>query len=497
MARLRQNKPSTGKKILLVDDQKDYALTTAAIIEREGHTVVIALSGEEALEILHKEHFDLLLLDYFMPGGITGEDVVKKIRAFNPYVQVILQTGYSGEYPPREMLKRLEIQGYHDKADGPDKLLMWVDVGLKSAFMVNMLNKSRQGLQFILDITPELHKIQPLEDLLQGILLQISGLLGIVNAFMAILPVNSEDEKKSRLSEGFIAILEEETNLVIRAKTGKFVEQATIINSTHSTDFKVEMNAIHDVLHNRQIEISKQSTIIPLVIGEQSMGIIYLEQEILINDDIELLQIFANQAAVAILNARLYEMATIDVLTKVYVRRFFDKCLMRELRTLFRTQSPLTIILLDMDGLKKLNDTAGHNAGDKALRTIGRVLRKAIRNTDFIGRFGGDEFVLALPQTTIAQSKVVAERILELLSDKTIRGPNDEIPIRVSLGVVETGIIMTNSLKIPRPITQEYFTKMMNRIIEEADKKLYEAKRKGGNQISYGDTIPWPVFDED
>ena len=70
------------------------------------------------------------LVDYLMPR-MTGEELVGHIRALDPTVQVILQTGYAGEKPPREMMRRLDIQGYHDKAEGPEKLLLWVDVALK------------------------------------------------------------------------------------------------------------------------------------------------------------------------------------------------------------------------------------------------------------------------------------------------------------------------------------------------------------------------------
>jgi two-component system cell cycle response regulator len=186
MTRLTQPKAASGKRILLVDDQDDYRMATHSRLIREGHEVITAPGGREALSILRQQHIDLVLLDYFMPGGLTGEQVVEEIRKFNDHIQIILQTGYSGEYPPREMMRRLDIQGYHDKSDGPEKLLLWVDVGLKAAYVVEMLYKSRQGLKYILDVTPELHKIQTLDHLLQGILFQIAGLLGTANSFLAM-----------------------------------------------------------------------------------------------------------------------------------------------------------------------------------------------------------------------------------------------------------------------------------------------------------------------
>jgi CheY-like chemotaxis protein len=96
MARINLDKPKTGKKILLVDDKEEYLYATASIITHEGHDVVCVKNGEDALETLRKESFDLLLLDYYMPGGLTGEEVVLKLREFNKDIQIILQTGYTG-----------------------------------------------------------------------------------------------------------------------------------------------------------------------------------------------------------------------------------------------------------------------------------------------------------------------------------------------------------------------------------------------------------------
>jgi len=181
MARKTKAERASGYVILLVDDSLEYLEATRMMLEREGHQILTATNGPEALEILRNSKVDLLLLDYFMPG-MTGEEVVAELRKFNHYVQVILQTGYASEQPPRELLRRLDIQGYYDKSEGPDKLLLWTDVGLKTAYTIQLLQKSRQGLRYILDVTPELHRIQPLQDLLQGILLQIAGLLGASHA---------------------------------------------------------------------------------------------------------------------------------------------------------------------------------------------------------------------------------------------------------------------------------------------------------------------------
>src|SRR6185436_4775491 len=178
------------------------------LLEREGHQVIPAANGLEALTLLRKQSVDLMLLDYFMPG-MTGEEVVLQLRQFNKLVQVILQTGYASERPPRELLRRLDIQGYYDKSEGPDKLLLWTEVGLKIAYSVQLLHKNRQGLSYILAVTPDMHKIQPLDDLLSGILWQLAGLLGAVNSFLAVLPKEESPPPAPASPDSFLAMVDE------------------------------------------------------------------------------------------------------------------------------------------------------------------------------------------------------------------------------------------------------------------------------------------------
>jgi signal transduction histidine kinase len=129
----------------VVDDQQEVLDSVRKLLEREGHDVLTAESGEHALEIFKAHEIHLLLVDYFMPR-MTGEQLIREIREFDPYVQIILQTGYSGDKPANQMMAELDIQGYHDKADGPDKLLLWVDVGLKAYGLIKRL-RERERLQ--------------------------------------------------------------------------------------------------------------------------------------------------------------------------------------------------------------------------------------------------------------------------------------------------------------------------------------------------------------
>lgn len=491
MARISQQKNSTGKKILLIDDQVDYLEATSTLLKREGHEVKSVLSGMEGINILKNEHYDLLLVDYYMPGGLNGEEVVKKLREFNTHTQVILQTGYSGEYPPREMLKHLDIQGYYDKTEGPDKLLLWVEVGLKAADRIQLLIKSKLALQYILDVTPELHKIQQIEEIFQGILYQITGLIGIVNTFIATYSSEIINKMNSD-ADGFIAMMED-NSLSIRASTGKFQ------TSSLKDNFKNEnLKEMHEIILKKKVYIDDKITIVPLILRDEILGLIYLDQNINNLYDIELLQIFANQAAVAIHNAILYNMAILDPLTGVYARRFFDQWIIRELRTAFRSQSNLTLILADMNHLKKINDSVGHLAGDKALSDIGKALKNSTRTTDFVARYGGDEFAIILPQTNVENSKIVTNRIIKNLSDKFVDDNKESMKLSLSIGVCCLKIHNFSSNAIPRPIPQTYFEVMAKVLIKKTDDIMYISKRdKENTQVNFCEEIDWIDFKVD
>jgi len=129
----RRQVKSSGRTVLVVDDQVETLSSVRMLLEREGHRVLTAEGGPQALELLAREPVQLLLVDYFMPV-MNGEELIRAVRERerDRLIQIVLQTGYAGEKPPREMLSRLAIQGYHDKTDGPDRLLLWVDVAFKA-----------------------------------------------------------------------------------------------------------------------------------------------------------------------------------------------------------------------------------------------------------------------------------------------------------------------------------------------------------------------------
>jgi diguanylate cyclase (GGDEF)-like protein len=481
MARKHRSVRPSGYTVLLVDDDPDYLEATRLLLESEGHRVLVAPNGPESLRLLRTERMDVTLLDYFMPG-MTGEQVVQQIREFDTLVQVVLQTGYSNEQPPREMLRRLDIQGYYDKSEGPEKLLLWTDAAIKTACTLRRLEKNRQGLAHILEATPELHRVQPLVDLFTVILRRASSLVNAPSSFLAV--VEGQD---APAAEGFLAVLGDDSELTISAATGRF---GTVHKPSELLDGS-ELAALVESLGAGEIRVTEHGTVVPLRVGDLTMGVIYLDRPTEGDQDVGLLQVFANQATVAIHNAQLYEMAALDPLTGVHARRFLEQWLRREVRTAFRAQKPLSVLMLDMDNMKAINDTAGHLIGDQALATVGKALRLATRENDVVGRYGGDEFVVILPQTTEVGAERLGERVLEILADKSVPGPREELPLRCSIGMTVLRAHEFVNVGARRPVAQSYFAHMAQSLVQRADQALYVAKTGGRGRLVMSDPLAW------
>jgi diguanylate cyclase (GGDEF)-like protein len=470
MTRRAKVEQASGYTVLLVDDNPDYLQATRLLLEREGHNVLTATNGPEALGILPQQKVDLLLLDYFMPG-MTGEQVVAEIRKFDPFVQVILQTGYASEQPPRELLHRLNIQGYYDKTEGPEQLLLWTTVGLKAAYTIQLLFKNRHGVEFILDKTPDLHRMQTVDELAQLVMQQLTSLLAVVGA--------GSD------AAGFLATLDASSELVVRAGTGQFASKGKARELIDP-----ERLALIDLaLQEAQVQISSHGTILPLRLGPLTIGVICIDQLVVADQTLELARMLANQAAAALQNAQLYELATIDVLTGTYVPTFFEQALVRELAAGLRGREAVALLLVDVDDMKSINAKAGHLAGDQALAGLGKVLCQVTRAGDSVGRYDGDAFGIVLRDPVAIGPARLGSRIQELLKDQMVVGPQGEAPLRVSIGF---SLIEAQTGSTGYRADVSYFRAVAQVLKASARTALDEARRAGGATVLGSSPVAWP-----
>ncbi|MEE8407998.1 MAG: sensor domain-containing diguanylate cyclase [Myxococcota bacterium] len=211
---------------------------------------------------------------------------------------------------------------------------------------------------------------------------------------------------------------------------------------------------------------------VPLITYDEVMGVMAVQSKqanAYTEEHLRVMTSIADQASVALENSRLYELATIDGLTNLLVRRHFDHRLSEEWRRSQRYDYPFALGIFDLDNFKELNDTYGHQAGDKVLRATAAVVRNNMRGPDLAGRYGGEEFAFLLPRTQVNEACTVAERIRAEVEALEIDASGTRLTITTSIGVAgypESGVTGVDEL------------------VARADEALYQAKRSGKNRIA-------------
>lgn len=167
------------------------------------------------------------------------------------------------------------------------------------------------------------------------------------------------------------------------------------------------------------------------------------------------------------LNEQLKQISRVDGLTGLFNRRYWQERFEREYKMALRSNQPVSVLILDIDHFKKVNDTFGHQAGDTVIRALAMLLRKAVRETDICGRYGGEEFVAVLPETPSEIALIVGERVRKVAERYLVKHEDLDIHFTISVGIAE--------------FKPSYKGPLM--WLEEADKALYQAKQNGRNQV--------------
>lgn len=213
---------------------------------------------------------------------------------------------------------------------------------------------------------------------------------------------------------------------------------------------------------------------VPLIRRDEFIGLLTINSykySAYTQEDANLALSFANSAAVVIENAKLFEktqqLAMTDTLTGIYNRRYFYELAQKEFVRSKRYQSPLSFILIDIDHFKNVNDHFGHLAGDQILVQFVKRAQEELRQTDIFARFGGEEFIILLPETNLNDAAFVAERLRKITAEFPFLLITAQTFITISLGVT---CFRFSSLSV-------------DHLIDECDKAMYEAKQLGRNRV--------------
>jgi diguanylate cyclase (GGDEF)-like protein/PAS domain S-box-containing protein len=180
------------------------------------------------------------------------------------------------------------------------------------------------------------------------------------------------------------------------------------------------------------------------------------------------------------LNAGLEELAMTDYLTNLYNRRYFMQRGEEDLKRTKRSNQPLALLMMDIDEFKNVNDTYGHEAGDMALQQVAAALKSSLREVDILGRMGGEEFAVLLPNTSLVEAVPLAERVRHVIA---------ATPIEILSGDSHITITITISMGVAA-FTKEIST--IDDLLRNADAALYQAKRNGRNRV-----IKYQTFSEE
>ena len=224
---------------------------------------------------------------------------------------------------------------------------------------------------------------------------------------------------------------------------------------------------------------TKSCAIVPLVCQERVVGVLNLADKIdnerFDSGDIALIELFSQLIGASIGNVKLFEkiqrQATTDGLTGLVNHKTFYDILEKELWRLRRFGGQISLIMVDMDNLKKINDVYGHRAGDKAIREVSKRIKGCIRQIDTAARYGGDEFAVILLNTSLQEATVVAQRMVNAVAGSPTTWDKEEIPLSVSVGLGQYDAEST-----PEDVTSR------------SDQALYAAKQAGKNTVKIFDS---------
>lgn len=434
---------ASTRRIAIIDDDPLVVCAEQDLLEREGHEVRTAESIGAGIALVRDFEPELVLLDYLFPTG-SGADVVRAIREFNHLTQVILVSGISGSEAVRKLLAELDIQGFHYKQDGNARLLLHVDAVLKHAGALRRLERQQHYLHAILQASPELSRLGSAAELFRTTLQHSIGLV--------------RGPTDSLTTSSGAVLLELAGKLTLQAACGE-LERSELPDDV--------AQAARACLGTAEPELRGDLVTIPFETRSHERGCVIVRSASLPSEGHEPCQLLMSQFVQALENVRLYQRATVDPLTEVFNRDFGQRRLEEVLSLGSRNDHDTGVVLLDVDHFKRLNDTHGHAAGDLALRAVASALRDACRGTDIVSRYGGEEFFLTLPSTSLAGALTIAERVLAAIRELEVRFEDQRLRVTASAGV---------AVAAPGTLNGEA-------LLRRADLALYQAKSEGRDRV--------------
>ena len=455
------SEPSRRARVVVVDDSRFHREFARQVLQGEAD-VDCCQDAEEALQALAREPADLVLSDLTMPG-LSGLELLERVQREHPGTDFVLVTAYASIDSAVEAL-RMGATDYLQKPVRAEDLILVVERTLSRRRLLRE-NVRLRDEGAILEACGSLAECLEPGDVysvaLDLALKAVRRERGIALYHRALIP-SSEGCQFRGFSE------DQESALRLLIAGGKRLDWGEIDEVR-----LLDRGPIHNALREIGVEVGDLLAL-PVRGEESESGVFWIlpEGRPFKEDEIARALIVTGHASLSLRNAEHYhrakERALVDDVTEIYNARYLLEAMDREIRRAERYGSELSVLFLDLDRFKLVNDNHGHLVGSQALRRLSQVLGQCVRQVDTLARYGGVEFTIILVGTGEETGTEIAERIRRIVSETAFEaGPDRVLHLTCSVGVS----------------TYPAHGRTREALLDSADKAMYRAKSKGRNRI--------------
>ena len=484
------------KKILLIEDSQIQLKSLELTLSKLGHEIFTATNAIDGIEVAYRIFPDLIISDIIMPE-INGYQLCRLLKNDDllKRIPVILLTQLNEKLDNFWGLKA-GADSFIIKNENQEEFLNHVRNFLENASFLSQEDRET----FIEEKKLENKNIQTrINNLLDQSLIEstiinefrnlsefiyatkilskeiFSLIFSLIDFNVAGIFFNERDDKKKKSVNLSVQGVTLDEKVIKSIKEDFF---STAFGEGYFRDESMyDCEIIETANGNREFieapEALRSKIIIPINYANKIIGgIVLYNKKGAGYDSSRVLEIIIQELKVLMRIKWLYSetkyLAITDGLTGLYNRRYFQQTLDREFARSKRYKNPLNLALFDIDNFKKVNDTYGHQFGDKVIVEISKIIRNSLRKTDYVARYGGEEIVLILPETPIEQTLIPIERIRVKIQDYPFFFGDKRVQVTASCGLA--GI--------------EFDVNTHEELILRADKALYESKKNGRNQTT-------------
>jgi two-component system, cell cycle response regulator len=478
-----------GGKIVVADDDAALLQTLTWILKNKGYEVIPVPNGENLVGRLEEELPDLLMLDIMMPK-VDGLQLLDRIKHDARWID--LPVLMVSSMPPEEATVQALGLGASDFIPKPfrvGELVARVEARLQASRDVRRMREEARvkteearTRSEMIDILREVTDSLKPEEIYHILARRVARALGISKCSVVIAKAGDENGTVVAAYENpMLRNLQIELRRYPEIRRALATNQVVLVSDAATDPLYGEVRAEWAM---EGIQVPTRSAIaLPFSLQAQKSGVFFLRTT---SQDPPLTEANAAFAATvieaavaaiekahdletAVSDKQRYEwLASIDALTGCLNRRALHEKLERELDRARRYNLVLTILMIDLDRFKEINDSHGHLAGDAVLRQIGDILRHEARSVDIVARYGGEEFVIVLPDTAMDGGMIFAERVRVRVAENSFTSAVGPLRVTVSVGV---------------SMFPDEGLETVDAVISRADLALYRAKAGGRNRV--------------